>query len=191
MSDTAMHPRRPLPRLLPMRIPADPWPFALASNAHQAWRITRHAQAAGVFDGKDGAAEGNPADEYRGVCEFMRLYATLRFYQLALLLGTTGSIISALSSQAVLASFARAELLKSGAFVVSLAFAVMEVRASARWHGLCRRANTLAERLGYEPFAMSSRFVPWSTSGASLGVHLFITAMWFVSLFVRLVPQPG
>ena len=43
---------------------------------------------------------GSPADEYKSVCEFMRMYATLRFYRLALLLGTTGSIVTALSSAA-------------------------------------------------------------------------------------------
>lgn len=120
------------------------------------------------------------------MCEFMRLFATLRFYQLALLLGTTGSVITALSSAAVRASFARAELLKTGGLVVSLVFLVMEWRASSYWLRLRRRANELAAALSFEPFPTSSRWSPLTTSGAGLYLHVFVASMWSANLFFRL-----
>src|SRR5690349_11902528 len=44
---------------------------------------------------------GEPLEEYKGICEFLRLYSTLRFYQLALLLGTSGAIATVLVSDNV------------------------------------------------------------------------------------------
>lgn len=132
---------------------------------------------------------GNPAEEYKCVCDFMRLYATLRFYQLALLLGTTGSIITALSSNAVRTSFARAEFLKTGGLIVSVAFLVMEFRASSYWHHLRDRGNELAAALGYRPFPTPSRWDPLTTSGAGFYLHAFVATLWLASLAFRL--QPG
>jgi len=134
-------------------------------------------------------AHGDPAEEFKCVCDFMRLYATLRFYQLALLLGTTGSLITALSSSAVRTSFARAEFLKTGGFVVTLAFLVMEFRATSYWHGLRDRGNALARHLGFQPFPTPSRWHPLTTSGAGFYLHAFVAALWLASLFLRL--QPG
>ena len=128
----------------------------------------------------------DPAEEYKSVCDFMRLYATLRFYQLALLLGTTGSIITALSSNAVRMSFARAEFLKTGGLVVSLAFLVMEFRATSYWHGLRDRGNELAQALRFRPFPTPSRWNPLTTSGAGLYLHAFIATLWLASLAFRL-----
>ena len=129
---------------------------------------------------------GNPGEEYRSVCEFMRLYATLRFYQLALLLGTTGSIVTALSSDAVRTAFARAQLLKTGGLIVSLAFLVMEFRASSYWHGLRRRGNELAQVLRFQPFPTSSRWNPLTTSGASFYLHVVVATLWLASMCLRL-----
>ena len=82
----------------------------------------------------------------------MRLYATLWFYQLALLLGTTGAIVTALiSSRTILATPGAAIMLKLGGVVVGLALIVMEFRASSYWHRMRDRANVLCETLGYEP----------------------------------------
>ena len=111
MADVTAKPQGPATRPWSMRLPADPWPNAIAVNAHQVWQLMLH----GAPLASTRAEAGSAADEYRSVCEFMRLYATLRFYQLALVLGTTGSIVTALSSAAVRASFAGAEILKSGA----------------------------------------------------------------------------
>ena len=165
-----------------MRLPADPWPGAVAVNAHQTWRLTMLGKKAPI-------ESGSPADELRSVCEFMRLYSTLRFYQLALLLGTTGSIVSMLASNIVRIGVARAEFLKVGALVMSLAFLVMEFRASSYWHRLRDRGNVLAETLGYQTFPSSSRWSPFTTSGAGLYLHVFVSAMWLTSLFFQF--QPG
>jgi hypothetical protein len=141
--------------------------------------------------GKDATAgvSGNPGEEYKSVCEFMRLYSTLRFYQLALLLGTTGSIVTALSSNAVRTSFARADFLRTGGLVISLAFLVMEFRASSYWHRLRNRGNELARALRFEPFPASSRWNPLTTAGAGFYLHAAVATLWFASLVLRL--QPG
>ena len=66
-------------------------------------------EARALADDKDALIE-----EYKCVSAVMRQYATLRFYQLALLRGTTGSIVTALSSQAVRASAMRVEMYLRG-----------------------------------------------------------------------------
>ena len=182
-AETPLRPQPALPPTQPMRFPADPWPGAIAVNSHRTWRLVKDTLQSPP------AASGDPADEFRSVSEFLRLYSTLCFYQLALLLGTTGSIVSALSSTAVRMSFARAELLKTGGLVVSLALLVMEFRASSYWHRLRDRGNALAEVLRYEPFPRTSRWSPLTTSGAGLYLHVFVVAVWFASLFLR--PQLG
>ncbi|OUM00870.1 hypothetical protein [Variovorax sp. JS1663] len=144
--------------------------------------------AAEVLDAAPESVSGDPAEEYKGVCDFMRLYATLRFYQLALLLGTTGSIITALSSHAVRSSFARAELLKTGGLVISLAFLVMEFRSTTYWHRLRDRGNALAQQLRYLRFPTPSRWNPLTTSGAGFYLHAVVSALWLASLFLRLQP---
>jgi len=147
-------------------------------------------KAAETFDiAQPAPVSSDPGEEYKSVCDFMRLYATLRFYQLALLLGTTGSIITALSSNAVRASFARAEFLKTGGLIVSLAFLVMELRATSYWHGLRDRGNELARALCFRPFPTPSRWDPLTTSGAGFYLHAFVAALWLASLLLGL--QPG
>jgi hypothetical protein len=182
---TADAPQRPLqapPKLASMRPPADPTLHAMAGNAHVLWRLAQQGNApAPALD------SGNPAEEFKNVCEFMRLYTTLRFYQLALLLGTTGSIIGALSSFAVRSNFARIEILKGGGLLISLALLVMELRATTYWTQLRRRANELAAVLRYEPFPHSaSRWNPLTTGGAGFYLHALMATLWFASLFIRL-----
>ena len=126
------------------------------------------------------------AEEYRHLCEFLRLYTTLRFYQLALLLGTTGSIVTALSSAAVRHSFMGSQMLRVRGLVMSLAFMVMEFRASSYWHRLRDRGNELALRLQFHPFPVSSRWSPLTTTGAGFYLHVFVAAMWLTSLFLPL-----
>jgi hypothetical protein len=135
-------------------------------------------------------AVGNPADEFKSVCEFIRQYATLRFYQLALLLGTTGSIVTALSSNTVRQSLVRTEFLKAGGLIVSLALLVMEFRASSYWHGLRDRSNELARELGFRSFPESSRWNPLTTTGSGFYLHVIVASLWFASLFIRLQPGP-
>lgn len=172
------------PPLVAMRVPADVSPYGLAANAHLMWRLAKQSNEMSTT-----TEPGNPGEEYKSVCEFMRLYSTLRFYQLALLLGTTGSIVTALSSNAVRMSFARAELLRTGGLIISLAFLVMEFRATSYWHGLRNRGNELARVLRYQPFPTSSRWNPLTTGGASFYLHVAVATLWFASLFLHL--QPG
>jgi len=172
------------PRLASLRVPVDQSLPALASHASLLWRLSTLNKESPEMDCS------NPFEEYKNICEFMRLYATLRFYQLALLLGTTGSIVTALSSSAVRASFAGAEILKTGGLVISLAFMVMEFRASSYWHRLRNRGNELALGLGFQTFPESSRWNPLTTSGAGFYLHVFVAALWVASLFLlpRLYP---
>jgi hypothetical protein len=132
------------------------------------------------------AGTGSPADEYKSVSEFMRLYATMRFYRLALLLGTTGSIVTALTSSAVQASFARVEVLKAGGLIITLCFLVMEFRATSQWLALGSRASHLARALGYQPFAETSRWSPLTTSGAGFYLYGLVVVLWAMSLLLRL-----
>ena len=135
------------------------------------------------------ADSGNPADEYKNVCEFMRNYATLRFYQLALLLGTSGGIVTALTSSTVQASFTRAEFLRAGGLIISLAFLVMEFCSSSYWHRLRDRANQLALMLRFGGLPAASRWNPLTTSGASFYLHVTVASLWLTSLLFR--PQLG
>lgn len=124
-------------------------------------------------------------EEYKCVCDFMRQYSLLRFYQLALLLGTTGSIVTALSSSVVRASLVRTDMLKLGGLVVSLALLVMEYRSSTYWRVLRNRANQIAQALRFEPFPTSSRWSPLTTSGVGFYLHALVAALWSASLFLR------
>jgi hypothetical protein len=177
----AVEPRTP--RLASLRVPSDLSLVGMIGNAHTMWRLASKREP------RNAPESGNPVEEYRNVCDFMRLYATLRFYQLALLLGTSGSIVTALSSTAVRASFARAEFLRAGGLIVSVAFLVMEFRASSYWHRLRDRANDLARALRFQRFPVSSRWNPLTTSGVSFYLHATLVALWIASAFLRL--QPG
>jgi hypothetical protein len=125
-------------------------------------------------------------DEYKSVGDSMRLYATLRFYRLALLLGTTGSVITALTSQAVQSSFARIEVLKFGGLAITLAFLVMEVRATSHWLQLHARCNALAQDIGFQPLPDASRWSPLTTSGAGFYLYLLVALLWATSLLIRI-----
>jgi hypothetical protein len=129
---------------------------------------------------------GNSAEEYKSVCEFMRLYATLRFYRLALLLGTTGSLVTALTSTVVRAQFHRVEILKLGGLVISLAFLVMELRATSQWVLLRDRCNQLAQALRFQGVPTSSRWDPLTTSGAGFYLYASVAVLWLLSLLLGL-----
>ena len=176
-------PKDPAPLLQQLRVPSDASLPGIASYAGVIWRLTTHHLKEAPM------RPGTALQEYKTICEFMRLYATLRFYQLALLLGTTGAIITALiSSRTILATPGAAIMLKLGGVAVALALTVMEFRASSYWHRMRDRANVLCETLGYEPFAVSSRWSPLTTSGAGFYLHIVVMALWMVSLFIRFVP---
>ena len=180
---TGSRPKDPAPQLSQLRVPSDASLPGLASYAGLIWRLTTHHLKGAPM------RPGTTLQEYKTICEFMRLYATLRFYQLALLLGTTGAIVTALLTSATIhASPVLATLLKVGGIAVAAALTVMEFRASSYWHRMRDRANVLCEALGYEAFPVSSRWSPLTTTGAGLYLHVFITALWGASLFVRLAP---
>jgi hypothetical protein len=119
----------------------------------------------------------------------MRLYATLRFYQLALLLGTSGAIVTALLTSATIHALPKSgTILKLAGLAIAMALTVMEFRASSYWHRMRDRANVLCETLGYQAFAVSSRWNPLTTSGAGFYLHVAITLLWIATLFIRVDP---
>lgn len=168
------------PPMASLRVPTDPSPHGIALNAFLAWRLARQGR-----DATD-PESGNAAEEYRSVCEFMRLYATLRFYQLALLLGTTGGIVGTLAAHGGSGNFPQGTFLRGGGLLVSLALLVMEYRASSHWHRLRARGNALARALRFQGFPPSSRWNPLSTSGASFYLHGAVGLLWLVSLVLHL-----
>lgn len=143
------------------------------------------ADAASPDEQAKAADKAMLVEEYKCVSALMRQYATLRFYQLALLLGTTGGIVTALSSQAVRMNATRVEMLKTGALLVSLALLVMEFRSSSYWHQMRDRANQLAAPLRFHRFAVSSRWSPFTTSGVGFYLHALMALLWFASLLLR------
>ena len=169
------------PKLASLRAPMDPSLSALIGNVGLFWRLRTQGRQASMFE-QDGA----PGEEYKSICEFMRLYATLRFYQVALLLGTTGSIVGALLSNAARASVLLPGLLKGGGLFITLAFLVMEFRSTSYWHRLRLRCNELSQVLGYQPFSTASRWSPLTTSGAAFYLHSFIASLWLASLFLHI-----
>jgi hypothetical protein len=129
-------------------------------------------------------ASAYPLEEFKIICEMMRSYAMLRFYQMALLLGTSGGIVTAFASQSVRSLPVLVLLLKLGGVVLSAAFLVMDWRASSYWHRLRARANELAPELGFQPFPVGSPWSPLTTTGASLLLHIFFVIVWTISLFL-------
>lgn len=166
------------PKLASLRVPEEQSLPALASNARLLWRLSNLKEEGPTMD------SSSPFEEYKSIAEFMRLYATLRFYQLALLFGTTGSIVTALSLAAVRVGFAGVGLLKAGGLVITLAFTVMEFRSSSYWHTLRKRANELARVLRFAEFPAASRWNPLTTSGAGFYLHVFVAMLWMASLFL-------
>jgi hypothetical protein len=106
----------------------------------------------------------------------------LRFYQMALLLGTAGGIVTGIASDNVRRSAQLVFLLKMGGLLISVVFMVMDYRASSYWHALRRRANALAGELGFAGFPARSQWNPLTITGASLVLHLFFVAVWIFAL---------
>ncbi|HXX83116.1 MAG TPA: hypothetical protein VEN29_03960 [Casimicrobiaceae bacterium] len=127
-----------------------------------------------------------PLEEYKIVAEFMRQYSTLRFYQLTLLLGTSGTIVTATASAGVTTNFVSAEVLKLGGLITSLTFLAMEYRATSYWHGLRNRANKLARVLRFDLFPPQSRWNPLTSSGAEFYLHVLVALLWIISLLPHL-----
>ncbi len=137
------------------------------------------------FEAPEPTSSGGPAEEYKIVCAFMRQYSMMRFYQLALLLGTTSSIVTALSLNASRMNFTGATLLKGGGLFVCLALLVMAFRATSYWHRLRNCSIELAHSMRYATMPASSRWNPLTTSGAGFYLHATVTTLWLVSLFFR------
>ena len=127
-------------------------------------------------------ASAYPLEEYKIICEMMRSYALLRFYQMALLLGTSGGIVTGLGTESVRRSATLVLMLKLAGLLISLVFTVMDYRASAYWHRLRARANELAPELGFDGFGVGSPWSPLTTTGASLVMHLFFVGIWIFAL---------
>jgi hypothetical protein len=125
-------------------------------------------------------------EEYRSVTATMHLYATLRFYQVALLLGMTSNAVVMLAAQSSQIGVQRALLLRIGAFAVSLALLVLGWRASSQWLALRERATALARELRFETRPVLSRWNPLSTSGATFYLHACVALLWGASLLMRL-----
>ena len=133
-------------------------------------------------------ASAYPLEEFKNICEMMRSYAMLRFYQMALLLGTSGGIVTAFASQSVRSVPALLLVLKCVGILLSAVFLVMDWRASSYWHRLRARANELAPELGFQPFPVGSPWSPLTTTGASLLLHIFFVVVWTISLFLPVAP---
>ena len=127
-----------------------------------------------------------PLEEYKIICEMMRGYALLRFYQMALLLGTAGAVVTAIASDAVQRRPVLIVILKLTGLIVSWVFLVMDYRASSYWHTLRARANDLAAEMGFMTFPVRAWWNPMTTTGASLVMHTFLVLGWlYTLLFVR------
>lgn len=124
-------------------------------------------------------------EEYRSVTAAMHLHATLRFYQLALLVGMTSNAVVVLATQSAQLGVQRTLLLKAGAFAVSLALLVLGWRASSQWLALRERATELARALRFETRPVLSRWNPLSTSGATFYLHALVALLWGLSLLLR------
>jgi hypothetical protein len=133
-------------------------------------------------------ASRHPLEEYKIHCEMMRGYAMLRFYQMALLLGTAGAIVTGIASENVRRSATLVFMLKLTGLLISTVFLIMDYRASSYWHALRSRANELAAELGFMPFPARSPWNPLTTTGASLIMHAFIVLVWIYGLLF--VPSP-
>jgi hypothetical protein len=120
-------------------------------------------------------AAGEPLDEYKIACEFLRSYATLRFLRFTVLLGATGGLIGTITSEA---DPMHILVLKLGGLGLTLAFGVMDYSASQAWHRLRKRASALALTLQFQPFPESSPWNPLTTTGASRYLHLFLALTW-------------
>ena len=182
--ETKRRPKDAAPELVQLKIPSDASLPAVGSYAAVIWRLaTQHLKEAPV-------TPGSSLQEYKTICEFMRLYATLRFYQLALLLGTSGAIVTALLTSATIHTLPKTGMiLKLAGLAVALALTVMEFRASSYWHRMRDRANVLCDILGYQGFAGSSRWNPLTTSGAGFYLHVAISLLWIAALFIRANPE--
>jgi len=123
-----------------------------------------------------------PLEEYKISCEMMRSYALLRFYQMALLLGTAGALVTGIASENVRRSATVVLLLKVTGLVITTAFLIMDYRASSYWHALRSRANDLATELGFMQFPVRAWWNPLTTTGASLTMHAFIVLVWLYGL---------
>lgn len=134
-------------------------------------------------------AVADAREEYKTLCEFLRSYATLRFYQLALLLGTSGGIATALSSAAVSESDYGSSLLRLTGLIVAIALTVMEFRASGYWHHVRDRVNVLSDVLRYCAFPASSRWSPLTTTGAGFYLHILVCVAWAATLVIYVMHE--
>ena len=166
-----------LPTLASLRTPIDSGITAVPSYAGVVLRLHRLARKP-----EAGLEAGDPLEEYKSLCEFLRLYSTLRFYQLALLLGTSSGIATALMNPAVGTYPHGGVILRAIALVIAFTLAVMDVRASSYWHFLRDRANALCARLRFEPFPTSTRWSLFTTSGSAFYLHACVTAAWATAL---------
>jgi hypothetical protein len=130
----------------------------------------------------------HPLEEYKIICEMMRGYALLRFYQMALLLGTAGAVLTAIASDAVQRQPILVVLLKLVGLLIGAVFLIMDFRASSYWHALRARANELAAELGFMAFPVREWWNPLTTTGASLVMHAFLVLAW---LYALLFVQPA
>jgi hypothetical protein len=124
---------------------------------------------------------GEPLDEYKITCEFLRSYATLRFLRFTVLLGATGGLVGTIESET---DPVHILVLKLAGLGLTLAFGMMDYSASVAWHRMRKRASVLAQALQFEPFVASSPWSPITTTGASRYLHLFLALIW-VFVIVR------
>jgi hypothetical protein len=97
-------------------------------------------------------ANATPNEEYKDLSDNMRHYANMRFAQLTLYFALTAGLVTALFTVAQpLDDRLRLALKIIGAFA-SVAFGVMEHRATVYWHHFRRRAVEIEKSLGYKQY---------------------------------------
>jgi hypothetical protein len=98
----------------------------------------------------------NATEEFKRISEFMRTYLVLRLYRLTLLLGTSGAIVTALSSDSVRRRGAIIILLlKLGTVAISLAFTIMDFSASGPLDSIARSCERACRYIAVSTFPRS------------------------------------
>ena len=129
---------------------------------------------------------GSANQEYQQLNENMRHYGNMRFAQLTLYFAFTAALVAAIFTTDPPLTAGIRVTLKHVGMIGSIAFGVMEERATCYWHSLYKRAVKLESALGYEQHSNrpAARFL-----SATSAVRLLIwggSLLWFLSIAIDL-----
>jgi hypothetical protein len=130
----------------------------------------------------------NALEEYKITCEFIRHYALMRYYRLAVLMATMGAMVSAIISFAPSHPTAHHILfmLRLAGLAISLTFTCMDYGAGKLLQNFRTRANALTTVLQFEPFPVYHPWNPLTVIGAGRYLHVFLVTVWFTFLVVKI-----